>query len=291
VKVMIYKKERQMTMELLEACTTSDVDIDQKAKYSAYISKFLKPDSTIPESIMSALGANPVFLARNVRKWKTKNLLEWISDNAKRTLGTIRVVKQEPMEIDSPPEEIPQTKPMLSTEVQIKTEPGLEEPKNDEDVIFSGDKIVNSVQPTEDSAQKVDNQEPETHLVMKSVEKSHKERTVEFLMQENLQCQFNLSSYRMVYLTNSEDCIYLKGAMQRARKTHKKLSMKLSKTFHEWHQKWLTEHVPEALSSICTDFLLDKNNVVSPRKTSRSSVSRADKPPYRKFHMYATDKD
>ena len=141
-----------MTMELLEACTTSDVDIDQKAKYSAYISKFLKPDSTIPESIMSALGANPVFLARNVRKWKTKNLLEWISDNAKRTLGTIRVVKQEPMEIDSPPEEIPQPKSMLSTEVQIKTEPGLEEPKNDEDVIFSGDKIVNSVQPTEDSA-------------------------------------------------------------------------------------------------------------------------------------------
>ncbi len=55
------------------------------------------------------------------------------------------------------------------------------------------------------------------HLIVKSVQA---ERKMELVMHENLQCHFNLASYKMVYIANSEECVYLKGALQRARRVN-----------------------------------------------------------------------
>jgi len=121
-----------MTMELLESDISVEIDLDQKIKYSNYVTKFLKPDSTIPESIMAALGANPVFLARNVRKWKKKNLLEWQSDNARRGRGQGRlsVIKLEQMDIDLPEERVDvpmEASGVPGEEVNVKSEPNFDE--------------------------------------------------------------------------------------------------------------------------------------------------------------------
>jgi len=39
----------------------------------------------------------------------------------------------------------------------------------------------------------------------------------DYIIEENLQCQFNPNSFRMIFVTNSENVIYLKGALKRAR--------------------------------------------------------------------------
>ena len=99
-----FKKHCRMTMELLETEEVPACDVDQKAKYSAYVSKFLKPDHTMSENMRTTMGAKPVFLARNILKWKKKNLLEWISDNAKNGTLVVRGItppaQPEPMDID-----------------------------------------------------------------------------------------------------------------------------------------------------------------------------------------------
>ena len=40
----------------------------------------------------------------------------------------------------------------------------------------------------------------------------------DMIIQDNLQCQFNPNSYKMIFVVNSENFIYLKGALQKARR-------------------------------------------------------------------------
>jgi len=85
-----------MTMELLETEDSNSGDIDQRAKYSTYVSKFLKPDPEVPDSVKVIMGESPVFLARNVLTWKKISQLEFEKNGAKLMA---RSLNPEPMDI------------------------------------------------------------------------------------------------------------------------------------------------------------------------------------------------
>lgn len=59
----------------------------------------------------------------------------------------------------------------------------------------------------------------------------------------SLDCRFKLNTHKMVFVMNSEDYMYRRGALVKARKSQNRVAANQHERFDKWHQGWLTNHV------------------------------------------------
>ncbi|KAM9475369.1 paired amphipathic helix protein Sin3b isoform 2-T2 [Clarias gariepinus] len=85
----------------------------------------------------------------------------------------------------------------------------------------------------------------------------------------NLDCRFKLNTHKMVFVMNSEDYMYRRGALIKARKTHMRVSRVQRERFSRWHGAWQSEHVPPAAARSVQAWLLgDDLDDLLPCKTT-----------------------
>uniref|UniRef100_A0A8C5BZ56 Histone deacetylase interacting domain-containing protein n=1 Tax=Gadus morhua TaxID=8049 RepID=A0A8C5BZ56_GADMO len=67
----------------------------------------------------------------------------------------------------------------------------------------------------------------------------------------SLDCRFKLNTHKMVFVMNSEDYMYRRGALVKARMSQHKVAVTQHERFDKWHQGWLANHVsPSAERSV-----------------------------------------
>ncbi|CAB4054036.1 SIN3A [Lepeophtheirus salmonis] len=57
--------------------------------------------------------------------------------------------------------------------------------------------------------------------------------------EDNMQCNFNPRSFKVLYVIKSENCFYRRLALRRAKESHKTVSQRKSKGFSKWHSGWI----------------------------------------------------
>uniref|UniRef100_A0A4W5Q9U0 Paired amphipathic helix protein Sin3b n=1 Tax=Hucho hucho TaxID=62062 RepID=A0A4W5Q9U0_9TELE len=85
----------------------------------------------------------------------------------------------------------------------------------------------------------------------------------------SLDCRFKLNTHKMVFVMNSEDYMYRRGALVKARKSQHRVAVKQHERFDKWHQGWLAEHVPQAADRVVHDWLMgEEEEDMIPCKTT-----------------------
>uniref|UniRef100_A0A3Q2YRN3 Paired amphipathic helix protein Sin3b n=1 Tax=Hippocampus comes TaxID=109280 RepID=A0A3Q2YRN3_HIPCM len=59
----------------------------------------------------------------------------------------------------------------------------------------------------------------------------------------SLDCRFKLNTHKMVFVMNSEDYMYRRGALVKARKSQHRVAASQHERLAKWHQGWRAEHV------------------------------------------------
>ncbi|GCC33566.1 SIN3 transcription regulator family member Aa isoform X1 [Chiloscyllium punctatum] len=73
---------------------------------------------------------------------------------------------------------------------------------------------------------------------------------------DKAQCNFKLNSYKMVYVFKSEDYMYRRTALLRARQSHERVSTRLHQRFQAWVDKWSKEHVTREMAAESNKWLM-----------------------------------
>uniref|UniRef100_A0A8C1ALE1 Paired amphipathic helix protein Sin3b n=1 Tax=Cyprinus carpio carpio TaxID=630221 RepID=A0A8C1ALE1_CYPCA len=82
----------------------------------------------------------------------------------------------------------------------------------------------------------------------------------------NLDCRFKLNTHKMVFVMNSEDYMYRRGALHRVAQTQ-------HEHFEQWHRGWLSEHVSPAAERSVQDWLMgEEDEDMIPCKTTCVSM-------------------
>uniref|UniRef100_A0AAY4E704 Histone deacetylase interacting domain-containing protein n=1 Tax=Denticeps clupeoides TaxID=299321 RepID=A0AAY4E704_9TELE len=85
----------------------------------------------------------------------------------------------------------------------------------------------------------------------------------------NLDCRFKLNTHKMVFVMNSEDYMYRRGALVKARKSQHRVVRAQHERFNKWHEGWQHEHVSVASERTVQGWLMgqDQEDMV-PCKTT-----------------------
>ncbi|XP_041967462.1 paired amphipathic helix protein Sin3b [Alosa sapidissima] len=85
----------------------------------------------------------------------------------------------------------------------------------------------------------------------------------------SLDCRFKLNTHKMVFVMNSEDYMYRRGALVKARKSQHQVACGQHERFRRWHQGWLGEHVSAAGERAVTHWLMgEEEEDMLPCKTT-----------------------
>lgn len=89
----------------------------------------------------------------------------------------------------------------------------------------------------------------------------------------NLDCRFKLNTHKMVFVMNSEDYMYRRGALVKARKSQYMVAQTQHQRFGEWHQKWLSQNVTGEMDTVVQDWLMgEEEEEMVPCKTTRETT-------------------
>uniref|UniRef100_A0A3P9M7N8 Paired amphipathic helix protein Sin3b n=1 Tax=Oryzias latipes TaxID=8090 RepID=A0A3P9M7N8_ORYLA len=72
----------------------------------------------------------------------------------------------------------------------------------------------------------------------------------------SLDCRFKLNTHKMVFVMNSEDYMYRRGALVKARKSQHSVAASQHQRFHKWHKGWLSDHVTAAAERSVHNWLM-----------------------------------
>uniref|UniRef100_A0A3B3VYU0 Paired amphipathic helix protein Sin3b n=1 Tax=Poecilia latipinna TaxID=48699 RepID=A0A3B3VYU0_9TELE len=72
----------------------------------------------------------------------------------------------------------------------------------------------------------------------------------------SLECRFKLNTHKMVFVMNSEDYMYRRGALVKARKSQHQVAACQHERFDKWHQSWLANHVPASAERSVQNWLM-----------------------------------
>ncbi|XP_011472879.1 paired amphipathic helix protein Sin3b isoform X1 [Oryzias latipes] len=85
----------------------------------------------------------------------------------------------------------------------------------------------------------------------------------------SLDCRFKLNTHKMVFVMNSEDYMYRRGALVKARKSQLSVAASQHQRFHKWHKGWLSDHVTAAAERSVHNWLMgEEEEDFIPCKTS-----------------------
>uniref|UniRef100_A0A673M0L4 Paired amphipathic helix protein Sin3b n=1 Tax=Sinocyclocheilus rhinocerous TaxID=307959 RepID=A0A673M0L4_9TELE len=89
----------------------------------------------------------------------------------------------------------------------------------------------------------------------------------------NLDCRFKLNTHKMVFVMNSEDYMYRRGALVKARRSQHRVAQAQHEHFEQWHRGWLSEHVSPAAERSVQDWLMgEEDEDMIPCKTTCLSM-------------------
>ncbi|KFM56739.1 Paired amphipathic helix protein Sin3a, partial [Stegodyphus mimosarum] len=247
-KIIVYKEEGKLTIEMLD--TDSDASEDQSAgnKWNVFVRKYTSEES-LANLVKEQLTKNPIFLPRQVNSWwnHTKSVHE--------EKESAQTAQENEMALRSIQDEIDSSKIDLS-----RLEDG-----------GAGEAVKG--------------------LVGLNAKAKYLERTRQNKLAENAEstsrnfgCRFNLNSYKMTWIMDSENCLYKKKCLTKAQQSHQKVSEKLNKRFRDWHKRWLKENVDEEQEKLCRNWLLGLTEDSVP--TVCIKVDNPTKSPYTCYNRY-----
>ncbi|XP_013856200.1 paired amphipathic helix protein Sin3b isoform X2 [Austrofundulus limnaeus] len=89
----------------------------------------------------------------------------------------------------------------------------------------------------------------------------------------SLDCRFKLNTHKMVFVMNSEDYMYRRGALVKARKSQHEVAASQHEHFDKWHQIWLADHVTASAERSVHNWLMgEEEEDFIPCKTTRLST-------------------
>lgn len=103
---------------------------------------------------------------------------------------------------------------------------------------------------------------------------------------DNTECKFNVNSFKLVYVVNSESYLYKRMALKRARESHKKVSLKLHEKFAEWVRKWNKDNVTPEMENACSDWLMGDIDDLKPCITTKREIDNENASPYYVYSKY-----
>lgn len=90
----------------------------------------------------------------------------------------------------------------------------------------------------------------------------------------NVDCRFKLNTHKMMFIMNSEDYMYRRGALCRAKQVQPMVLLKHHQQFEEWHNRWLEENVTMEAVDVVQDWLMgDEDEEMVPCKTTCETVN------------------
>uniref|UniRef100_A0A665TJ59 Paired amphipathic helix protein Sin3b n=1 Tax=Echeneis naucrates TaxID=173247 RepID=A0A665TJ59_ECHNA len=85
----------------------------------------------------------------------------------------------------------------------------------------------------------------------------------------SLDCRFKLNTHKMVFVMNSEDYMYRRGALVKARKSQHRVATSQHERFDKWHQGWLANHVTASAERSVQNWLMgEEEEDMIPCKTT-----------------------
>ncbi|KAM7013242.1 paired amphipathic helix protein Sin3b isoform 1-T1 [Tautogolabrus adspersus] len=85
----------------------------------------------------------------------------------------------------------------------------------------------------------------------------------------SLDCRFKLNTHKMVFVMNSEDYMYRRGALVKARKSQHRVAAGQHERFDKWHQGWLADHVAASAERSVQNWLMgEEEEDMMPCKTT-----------------------
>uniref|UniRef100_I3J0I5 Paired amphipathic helix protein Sin3b n=2 Tax=Oreochromis TaxID=8139 RepID=I3J0I5_ORENI len=89
----------------------------------------------------------------------------------------------------------------------------------------------------------------------------------------SLDCRFKLNTHKMVFVMNSEDYMYRRGALVKARKSQHRVAANQHERFDKWHQGWLTNHVTASAERSVQNWLMgeDEEDLIPCKTTCLST--------------------
>ncbi|XP_028259801.1 paired amphipathic helix protein Sin3b isoform X1 [Parambassis ranga] len=85
----------------------------------------------------------------------------------------------------------------------------------------------------------------------------------------SLDCRFKLNTHKMVFVMNSEDYMYRRGALVKARKSQHRVASSQHERFDKWHQGWLASHVTASAERSVQNWLMgEEEEDLIPCKTT-----------------------
>ncbi|KAM7134806.1 paired amphipathic helix protein Sin3b isoform 2-T3 [Macrochelys suwanniensis] len=90
----------------------------------------------------------------------------------------------------------------------------------------------------------------------------------------NMDCRFRLNTHKMMFIMNSEDYMYRRGTLSRAKQVQPMVLLKHHQQFEEWHSRWLEENVTVEAAELVQDWLMgDEDEDMIPCKTTCETVN------------------
>ncbi|KAL7829066.1 hypothetical protein SRHO_G00327000 [Serrasalmus rhombeus] len=85
----------------------------------------------------------------------------------------------------------------------------------------------------------------------------------------SLDCRFKLNTHKMVFVMNSEDYMYRRGALLKARKSQQFVARLQHERFAQWHSSWQSENISASAARAVQAWLLgDNHDDLLPCKTT-----------------------
>lgn len=245
-KLIIYKEEGKLTIELLDSDSDTTEDQGTSHKWSAFVKKFTCEES-IANILKDKLAENPVFLPRLINNYRKRAKNRYEMEDA----------------------ESPQENDIALRNIQDE----IDDSKIDLSRLEDGGAG-----------------EAVKGLVGLNAKAKYLERTRQNKIAENGEsannygCRFDMNSYKMTWIMDSEQTLYRKKCLTKASQSHQKVSQNLRKKFQIFHKRWLKDNVDEEQEKLCKNWLLGRTEDNIP--TSCIRVDNPSKPPYSPFNRY-----
>ncbi|KAG8228840.1 hypothetical protein J437_LFUL008336 [Ladona fulva] len=310
-KIYVYKYDCRMTIELLDT-EVEEPEAGAEAEKWAYVDRFvsgsaggevdsrgaavlMRADGSSPSLPQSEAGLQqspggassasrkPVFLPRNVRLWRRRaggGALGYCS--GENRVGTGDCVmegdSQSVSEGDSRRKQSGKAGKREESEVDRRRGGAAEEEREQKDKCsLEEDKADNEDRLGEGAG-------------MNEKQKRLSSTPGNFVASDNTECRFNLNSYSMVFVINKEKYLFKRQAFQRARESHRVVTLRLNRKFRAWHKLWLSRHVSEAQRRSTNDWLLGRGDGVVPNRTRTVTDNDLSRPPYSPYNRYRVDR-
>jgi len=103
----------------------------------------------------------------------------------------------------------------------------------------------------------------------------------------NNSCSFSQPNLKVVWVVNSENYIYKRNSLRKAKQTHPEVCGRKYKKFCQWHSAWSEDNVTESAQQNHANWMMGRcEGLAAPNNTQAVIISNSTKTPYRTFTKF-----